>query len=132
MSNDWSCAADFLDHIEVDHDGCCKWADVANAQRHIRMALRAAHSQEIDRLTKQLDTLRTHNDDLVKLSHLETAANAEMRKQLGNARSALTHIKQLSDNFINAEGYTTADAICDLQVIRIVIKNLAVTDENKP
>jgi hypothetical protein len=39
-SHDLSCAADFLDDIEVDADGKCNWTEVANAQTHIRAALR--------------------------------------------------------------------------------------------
>lgn len=38
--HDLSCAADFLDDIEVDEDGKCHWTAVANAQTHIRAALR--------------------------------------------------------------------------------------------
>lgn len=41
IGDDWSCAADFLDDIEVDAKGMCRWADVANAQTHIRHSLRS-------------------------------------------------------------------------------------------
>jgi len=53
-SNDWSCAADFLDDIEVDAKGKCDWTAVANAQTHIRAALRNAQGQEIASLRAQL------------------------------------------------------------------------------
>jgi hypothetical protein len=38
---DWSCVADFLDDIEVDDKGMCRWSDVANAETHIRHSMRA-------------------------------------------------------------------------------------------
>lgn len=38
--HDLSCAADFFDDIEVDDNGKCNWTDVANAQTHLRAALR--------------------------------------------------------------------------------------------
>ncbi len=38
---DWSCVADFLDDIEVDDKGMCRWADIANAQTNIRHTMRA-------------------------------------------------------------------------------------------
>lgn len=88
-SNNWSCAADFLDDIEVDKDGKCKWTDVANAQTHIRAALRCAESSEVASLRAQLADVEGRlaaNRALVKLRdrRLEAA-----EAQLASARKAL-------------------------------------------
>jgi hypothetical protein len=55
VGQDWSCAADFLDDIEVDAKGMCRWADVANAQTHIRCSLRSVQGapQQSPRLERE-------------------------------------------------------------------------------
>jgi hypothetical protein len=52
-----------------------------------------------------------------KSRHETMCENARLRK-------AISEIEALSDNCINAERYTTADALGDLQAIRSAIKRL--------
>lgn len=47
IAEDWSCAADFLDDIEVDANGMCRWSEVANAQTHIRHSLRSVQPRTV-------------------------------------------------------------------------------------
>lgn len=86
--DNWSCAADFLDEIEVDKNGKCKWTDVANAQTHIRMALRCAQSEEITKLRNQLVRKNEALKQIAEFDDIYDHGDAYVFRDI--ARAALT------------------------------------------
>lgn len=87
IGEDWSCAADFLDDIEVNAKGMCKWADVANAQTHIRAALRSVCRPSQPEIVSEQDLhacyveyLRDHPIEVTRMSPTAVMARAVYSK----------------------------------------------------